>query len=192
MSERLILASASPRRRELLLQAGLTFDLQPSGFSELDAGGLTPAQLVLQNALGKAKEVADRLESGIVLGADTVVVGRGQVLGKPTDRADARRMLQLLSDGWHEVLTGIALVQAGDRRQLTDVVITRVHMRSLTSAQLEAYLDSGEPYDKAGAYGIQGRAGRFIDRIEGCYFNVVGLPLSRTTEMLDQIAAVAD
>lgn len=185
----LILASASPRRRELLRQIGLEFTVQTSEFAEREGVGLPPTQIATQNALGKAREVAQNLALGLVLGADTIVVCQGQVLGKPRDRADARRMLRLLSGRWHDVLTAIALVDALDGHTEADVVTTRVHMRPLSDQELDHYLGSGEPFDKAGAYGIQGLAAKFVDRIDGCYFNVVGLPLSRTVELIGRMTA---
>jgi septum formation protein len=184
MKAELILASASPRRQELLRQIGLSFSVYPSSFVENGDGSLSALDMAIRNAVGKARQVAKEHESGFVLGADTVVVYQDQVLGKPRDRADARRMLQLLSGRWHQVITAVALVDAPSGRLMQDAISTRVHMRRLTPDEIEDYLDSAEPYDKAGAYGIQGRAGQFVDRIEGCYFTVVGLPLSRVVEMI--------
>ncbi len=184
MRVELVLASASPRRQQLLHQIGLSFTVSPSSFEETDRSLGSPSELALHNAIGKARQVASETGSGLVLGADTVVVWQGQVLGKPRNRADARQMLQMLSGQWHQVITGLALVQAPQGHEMQEAVSTRVHMRELTSRDIEHYLDSDEPYDKAGAYGIQGLAGQFIDRIDGCYFNVVGLPLSKVVEML--------
>jgi septum formation protein len=180
----LILASASPRRSQLLTQVGLTFDVLPSTFAEFNGRDLPPKQVALENARGKARQVAKNLREGLVLAADTIVVNGETVLGKPRDRADAKRMLQLLSGGWHKVITAVVLVRAEDGREIADAVTTKVHMRPICQDELADYLDSEEPYDKAGAYGIQGLAAKFVDRIEGCYFNVVGLPLSRTTELI--------
>lgn len=172
------------------MQVGLEFTVQTSEFVEHEGEGLLPVQIAANNALGKAREVAGRTTTrGLVLGADTIVVCRGQVLGKPKDRDDARRMLGLLSGRWHDVLTAIALVDAVDGHAETDVVNTRVHMRTLVDDELDNYLSSGEPFDKAGAYGIQGLAAQFVDCIDGCYFNVVGLPLSRTMELIRRMTA---
>ncbi|MGI6344870.1 MAG: Maf family protein [Bacillota bacterium] len=181
----LILASGSPRRKELLCQIGASFEVVPSTFEEVVQG--SPQEIVTCNALGKAREVAQRVGKGWVLGADTVVVHDGQVLGKPVDRADADGMLRQLSDDWHEVLTALALVNGETGASLVDLVTTRVHMRALTDEEIDVYLDSDEPYDKAGAYAIQGRAATFVDCIEGCYYNVVGLPLSRLVELWHQL-----
>jgi septum formation protein len=126
----------------------------------------------------KAKEVAERHSSGLIISADTIVVVNNQILGKPADRADARRMLRALSGRWHEVLSGLCLFDCGTRRSRAALSRSRVHFRSLASDEIEWYLDSGEQHDKAGAYGIQGRAALFIDRIEGCYFNIVGFPIA--------------
>ncbi len=181
--DKVILASSSPRRSELLQQIGVGFTVVPSEFKELTHAD-APQDLVVINALGKAKQVASTMPSGIVLGADTVVVLGNDILGKPQDRHNAQIMLERLSGRWHEVVTGVALVDAKTGRELADAVTTRVHMRPITPGELSSYLDTDEPYDKAGAYGIQGMAARFIDRIEGCYSNVVGLPLSRLCELL--------
>lgn len=187
MTAQLILASGSPRRQELLQQIGLEFTVIPSSFVEDEGLAGSPPEVAMHNALGKAKSVVAEMEAGLVLGADTVVVCDGQLLGKPKDRDDARRMLQLLSGRWHEVLTAVALIDASTGCVRQELVRTRVHMHALRQDEIEGYLDSGEPFDKAGAYGIQGLAGQFVDRIDGCYFNVVGLPLSTTVEMMRSV-----
>lgn len=183
MIDKVILASGSPRRRELLKQIGVAYTVVPSTFVEQPYNE-DPKELVKANALGKARQVAANEERGIVLGADTIVVLGSSILGKPKDRRDAESMLRALSGQWHEVVTGIALVNAMNGDAVADTVTTQVHMRPITHEELLGYLDTEEPYDKAGAYGIQGLAAKFIDRIEGCYFNVVGLPLSHVCELL--------
>lgn len=189
--KKIVLASASPRRRALLEQVGWQFEVKPSNFAELDLhASSNPPVVALHNALGKAREVAAHCQESLVLGADTIVVHEGKLLGKPRDRQDAADMLRLLSGCWHEVITAIALVDSLSGVELTDCVTTRVHMRCLTEAEIVAYLNTDEPYDKAGAYGIQGKAAAFIDQIDGCYFNVVGLPLSRLAELRQQLSAV--
>lgn len=188
MKTRLVLASASPRRQELLKQIGLEFTVKPSSFVEDEGMAGSPGEVAMHNALGKAREVAAELDSGLILGADTVVVCDEHLLGKPRDREDAERMLRLLSGRWHEVLTAVALVDASTHRLRQSLVRTRVHMHVLSASEIEGYLNSGEPFDKAGAYGIQGLAAQFIDRIDGCYFNVVGLPLSATVQMMQSLA----
>jgi septum formation protein len=175
----LILASASPRRRQLLRQAGLAFRVVPSRYTEGAAHG-EPAAFARRSALGKALEVAGRVRPPAwVLGADTVVVLGSEVFGKPAGRAQAGRMLRRLAGREHTVVTGLAWVNARTRRARVSAVATRVRLRPFLPGELQAYLDSGEWRDKAGAYGIQGRAGAFVERVTGCYFNVVGLPLSR-------------
>lgn len=178
----IVLASASPRRQELLKQVGVSFVVVPSNVAEEVPEPVSPAALVEQLSLMKAHEVARKYPDEIVIGADTIVVVDNQVLGKPRDRNDAIDMLERLSGREHQVMTGVALVK-GDR-QLVGHEETTVRFNALERAQIERYVDSGEPMDKAGAYGIQGRAGGFISGIQGDYFNVVGLPLSRTVRML--------
>ena len=171
----LVLASQSPRRREILSAAGIDFVARAASVPEEHREGESPESYVLRLAEAKARAV----EAGpgdIVLGADTVVVCAGQILEKPRDSADATRMLGLLSGREHDVITGICLLQ-GDRNIL-DTARTRVYFTSLSEADIAAYVASGEPMDKAGAYAIQGLASKFIDRIEGEYFNVVGLPVA--------------
>ncbi len=184
----LILASASPRRSELLQQIGWLHQVRPSNFREATSAP-DPQSFVLYNALGKAREVAARYPQDLVLGADTVVVHAGKLLGKPKDRQEAARMLRALSGHWHEVFTAVALIDGASGQEVSDVVRTRVHMRELPADEISRYLSTDEPYDKAGAYGIQGQAAMFIDRIDGCYFNVVGLPLSRVAELRRQLEA---
>lgn len=184
MRAEIILASASPRRRELLEQIGLSFRVIPSSFDESAVRSTEPMGLAEALALGKARAVADGVRSGIVIGADTLVVRAGAILGKPRDDADAARMLRLLSGGWHEVVTGIAVIDAASGRERSAREVTRVKMRDLTAAEIAAYVASGEPADKAGAYAIQGLASLFIERIDGCYANVVGLPVFRLAVLL--------
>ncbi len=177
----LVLASRSPRRSQILSLAGIPFEVAPSDFEEDNDSG-EPADLVLRHSMSKALYVAERLPGRIVLGADTVVHTGGRVLGKPADRAGARSMLGALSGGWHEVYGGVALL--GGASPVSFHEVSRVRFRSLSVAEIEAYVDSGEPFDKAGAYGIQGYGSVLVDRIEGCFFNVMGLPLARTVEAL--------
>lgn len=177
---KLILASSSPRRAEILANAGLPFSVLSSAVDESPYPDETPAALVQRLANAKADLVTARtVGPAIVLAADTVVVLDDKVLGKPRSIEEARHMLQQLSGRTHSVLTGVALIRLpdGERHQFTES--TLVHFRQITEEELSLYLATEEPYDKAGAYAIQGQAGRYIPRIEGCYFNVVGLPLSR-------------
>ena len=185
----LILASASPRRRELLTLAGLSFTVEPAHIPEELQPDEPPAVFVQRLALEKAHAVWKGRQSDdtaadplYVIGADTTVMCNGEVLGKPADVADARRMLTLLSGRTHQVLTGVAIV--GRNGTVSDVEITQVYFDLISESEMNHYLNTGEPLDKAGAYGIQGYAARWIPKIEGCYFNVVGLPLSRTIALL--------
>ena len=176
---RWILASASPRRKEILSRLGLDVLVDPSRSIEPERrAGEDPGRYAMRMARIKAEEVAQRHRSGLIISADTIVVIGDQILGKPVDRADARRMLRALSGRWHEVLSGICLLDCRQRCIRTALGRSRVHFRRLASNEIDWYLDSGEQHDKAGAYGIQGRAALFIDRIEGCYFNIVGFPIA--------------
>lgn len=183
----LILASKSPRRRELLAQMGLTdFEIYPALGEELAQPNLTPPELVQALALHKAQEVAQAFaQSGdVVIGADTIVVLDGQVLGKPHDEAHALAMLTALSGREHHVYTGVAVLQDG--HALVQVEDTAVWFRNASEGELRRYIATGEPMDKAGAYGIQGRGGLLVSRIQGDYTNVVGLPIVRLASMLAQ------
>lgn len=184
---RLVLASASPRRKELLTQAGFAFDVFPADISEEVRPGEDPIAYVTRLAREKAeaayRQLIGQQQSNIaVLGADTTVTLDGHILAKPEDGADAARMLRLLSGRTHRVITGVAIVTP----QRTEVAaeVTAVRFLSLHDEQIAAYIATGEPMDKAGAYGIQGYAAQWIPRIEGCYFNVVGLPLALVGQML--------
>ncbi len=185
---KLILASSSQRRAEILANAGLPFSVLSSAVDESPHPGEAAAALVQRLANAKADLVTARaVGPAIILAADTEVVFDDKVLGKPGSMEDARRMLRKLSGRTHAVLTGVALVRLpdGERRQFVES--TLVHFRQITDEELSAYLATEESFDKAGGYGIQGRAGRFIPRIEGCYFNVVGLPLSRVLTELQSL-----
>jgi septum formation protein len=182
---RLILASGSPRRAELLAGAGFTFDVRPVEVDETPSPGEEPADYVLRLAVLKAQSCESAGDGDLVLAADTTVVVDGQLLGKPVDDADARRMLRLLAGREHLVLTGVAL-RLG-RRVLSAVETTVVRFVPLTGAEIDWYVASTEPTDKAGAYAVQGLAARFVDRVEGSYSNVVGLPVSRVYVMLRQL-----
>jgi septum formation protein len=173
-----ILASASPRRREILKQLGLRFRVVPSGVAEPPRDPMeTPSRYAVQIARMKAVEVASRHGSGLIIGVDTVVVLGSDILGKPGNRAEARSMLRRLSGRWHEVLSGICLIDRSPQRTLSSFCCSRVHFRRLSHAEIDWYLKTGEYRDKAGAYGVQGYASLLIDRIEGCYFNIVGFPI---------------
>jgi septum formation protein len=193
MTSKLILASASPRRRELLAQAGYRFEVQPSSVPESRRPGEDAIRFATRLAREKAEEVfarrqaAGMAETATVLGADTVVVCDGEVLGKPSDAADAERMLLLLSGRTHHVVTGVAVVWGSSAPPAVEIAaeLTQVTVQTLSPEEVSRYVASGEPMDKAGAYAIQGYAGRWIPRISGCYFNVVGLPLALVASLLE-------
>lgn len=189
---RLILASASPRRRELLAQAGFCFEVVPADVPELLKPGEDPIRFVTRLAREKAEAVAASrpiTPDTIVLGADTIVVVDEEVLGKPQDAADAARMLRRLSGQTHQVITGVCLAKGRERQRAAEV--TFVRFSTLSDAEIDAYVATGEPLDKAGAYAIQGRAGRWVPRIHGCYFNVVGLPLALISSMIEAMQGSA-
>ena len=171
----LILASQSPRRRELLTVAGFDFTVRSSEVAEVRAPGEPPLDYARRLAKEKAETVRQSPDE-TVLGADTIVVVDDRVLEKPANAKEARGMLRTLSGRSHVVITGICLLHASD--SIVDHELTRVHFVELDDREIESYVASGEPMDKAGAYAIQGLASKFVDRIEGCYFNVMGLPLS--------------
>ncbi len=181
MEQALILASASPRRRELMAQTGVPFEVFTADAEEVQSGA--PEELVMENARRKARAVAQSHPGRIVLGADTIVYQDGLSLGKPRDEDEARTMLRLLSGAWHTVYTGVCVI-CPDGREDTRFDVTRVLFTPMDEAAVERYVLSGEPMDKAGAYAIQGRGGLFVKRIEGSYSNVIGLPMALTREML--------
>lgn len=185
---KLILASASARRAEILRDAGIAFTVLSSAVDETPIPGESAPDLVQRLADAKAELVAARaLGPAIVIAADTEVVLDGQILGKPRTTDDARNMLAKLSGRTHAVVTGVTLIRLPDAERRRFVEITNVHFASLSPEELTRYLASEEPFDKAGAYAIQGRAGRYIPRIEGCYFNVVGLPLAQLCHALTEL-----
>lgn len=185
---RLILASASPRRRELLAQAGFTFEVRPAHVNEDARPGEDPIAYVVRLARDKAQAVFAELNDPgvVVLGADTTVTLDGHILAKPEDAADAARMLRMLSGRTHTVVTGVAVATSTGTEAAAEV--TCVQFLTLSDEEIAAYIATGEPMDKAGAYGIQGLAAKWIPRIQGCYFNVVGLPLALVTTMLESVS----
>ncbi len=181
----IILASASPRREQLLRQVGCEFRVWPSAAEENNAAALSPSGLVQAHARSKAWDVAERSSAeDIVIGADTIVVLDGKVYGKPFDAAEACKMLGELSGRIHSVWSGIAVV--GNGSCVSEAVETRVTLSPLTPDQIQRYVETGEPLDKAGAYAVQGFGAVFVERIEGCYFNVVGLPLHALSRLLSE------
>ncbi len=188
---KLILASSSPRRAQILRDAGFDFTTQPANVDESLAPGEAVEAYVARIAQAKAHAVAGRaLADGtpaIVIAADTVVLAGKQILPKPKDADDARRMLRLLNATTHEVLTGLFVIRAYDGISFAHLERTRVEFNRISDLDIDAYIQTKEPFDKAGAYGIQGIGGRFVRKVDGCYFNVMGLPLSRLWEILRQM-----
>jgi septum formation protein len=186
--EPLILGSGSPRRAGILRGLGLEFDVDPSGIPEDPLDGEGPEDHVTRLALAKALEVATRYERGTVLGADTIVVLDGRLLGKPEGPAEAERMLRAIRGRWHDVVTGVAAIRASDEASASGHERTRVLVRDLSDEEVRAYVAGGEPLDKAGSYAIQGCGSAVVERVEGCFYNVVGLPVVRTCRVLEELA----
>jgi septum formation protein len=190
LKEKLVLASRSPRRTEILRAVGWEFEAIAADVDETRHASEDAASYVKRLARTKAETVANKTSGCLVLGADTVVVIGEEILGQPNDDDDARRMLQLLNGRWHEVLTGVALVDAGQSNQpgepriVVDHETTRVRFAELSTNEIDWYVSTGEPRGKAGAYAIQGRGALFIEGLQGDYFNVVGLPVRLVYEML--------
>lgn len=173
----IILASASPRRKEILELADLKFDVMPSDAQEITTK-TAPNEVVMELASIKAKDIYKKSEKqSMIVGADTVVAYQGQILGKPTDKADAKRMLTMLSGQTHEVYTGVCVIEDGKTKTFYEE--TKVTFYEISDEQIDHYIKTGEPMDKAGSYGIQGKAAVFIKGIEGDYYNVVGFPIAR-------------
>ena len=174
-----ILASASPRRKEILAGLGMRFTVDPCSLPEpARRPGEKPSVYATRAARDKARVVAARHAKGVVIGADTIVVCSNRILGKPADREEGREMLERLGGRWHEVITGLCLFDRNRGRTRSGFSRSRVHFRRLSAQEIRWYLDTGEYSDKAGAYAVQGYAALFIDRIEGCYFNIVGFPVA--------------
>lgn len=186
--DKIVLASASPRRQQLLSQIGMDFEVVVSGIEEVMEDTLGPAQAAMSLAAQKCTGVALQMKKDcIVIGADTIVVKDNRLLGKPQDRDEALEMLSYLNGAWHEVITGMCLYRTGSGRTIKDYEVTRVKIAKNTPKFLEEYAATGEPLDKAGAYGIQGFGSLIVERVEGCYFNVMGLPLYKLSKMLQEI-----
>lgn len=180
----LILASGSPRRKELLAQTGRPFRIIVSDADEIETADMPPTEVAMRNARAKALAIAATAPANAtVIGADTIVVLDGRIFGKPADEADARRMLAELSGRTHQVITGVCLVRNGQTEAFAET--TDVRFKEISAEDIAAYVATGEPLDKAGAYGIQGRGGAFVDSVDGDYDNVVGLPVARLERALD-------
>lgn len=184
-----ILASASERRQELLKRIVDEFTVMVSNFDEgLIKNTGSVSEYVQDIALGKAKDIMNGVKNdSIIIAADTVVSLEGKILGKPKDKEEAYNMLSSLSNNVHKVYTGVVVINTKTQVVLKDYVETKVFFSKLTSEEINAYIETGDPFDKAGAYGIQGKAGVFIEKIEGCYYNVVGLPLNKLNEMIKEV-----
>ena len=187
---KLILASSSPRRAEVLRHAGIEFELRPAPVDESRKSRELPGEYVRRLAVAKARAAAEALgnarENILIVGADTIVLVGDEILGKPASADDARRMLRRLSGTVHEVHTGLAVLSRASGTERVVEEISLVHFAPLTEAEIGAYVATGEPFDKAGAYGIQGIGGRYVTRVEGCYFNVMGLPLAQLWSLLKE------
>ena len=182
--DRIILASGSPRRRELLERYGLELKVVNSDIIEKFNTGETPEQISMALAFSKALSVSKAFSNDIVIGADTIVVYNNNILGKPKNEEDTFRILSMLSGNVHDVITGIAIIRAGTNQKIIDYERTRVKFNNLTPEKINNYIISKESFDKAGAYGIQGLGAILVEKIDGCYYNVVGLPLSKIDFLL--------
>lgn len=184
--KKIILASSSPRRKELLKKAGLKFKIVPSSFNEEIKQNLTPVKLVKSLSLQKAKNVAKKEKNAIIIAADTIVLFNNQIIGKPKNKTHARQILQKLSGKAHLVITAFTIINSVDNKTVTRAVKTTVYMKKMTDKEIDDYINTKEPLDKAGGYGIQGLGGKFIAKIKGDYFNVVGLPLPALIKSLKE------
>ncbi|MEO0068638.1 MAG: Maf family protein [candidate division WOR-3 bacterium] len=185
---KILLASTSPRRKSILKSLGLKFAcLRPSFIEPAINTTTNPKRLATTLALLKALSCTRKIKSGVVLGVDTIVVVNQRILGKPKDQNDARRMIELLSNKTHQVITGIAIIKLPEYKIFTGAEATNVTFRKLTEKEIIDYIKTKEPYDKAGGYALQGRAGLFVKRIQGCYLNVIGLPVGLLMDLLEKL-----
>ncbi|MFA6917630.1 MAG: Maf family protein [Candidatus Gracilibacteria bacterium] len=183
--KQLILASKSPRRKQLLEEIGLEFEIYPSDFEEKNEG-ILPEELVIHNAIGKAQDVARHHRNALIIGVDTLVAFQDHIIGKPKDREDAKRILRLLSNTTHKVISGICVMDADTKKTISAIETTFVTIDRLDEDDIESYVNSGEGEDKAAGYAIQGKGSVFVKKIEGDYFNVVGLPIFRLRMILKE------
>lgn len=187
VNQKIILASTSPRRKELLKQIGLNFEAIPSGYEEDMTLKLSPSNLAKILAYGKAKEVADKLKEGIVIGVDTFLVFGNKRLGKPKDKNDAYKMLKSFSGRTISVYSGVALIDSKSKKEIVDYEVSKIRFRELEDKEIKAYIKTGEPMGKAGAIAIQGIGAVFIEEIKGCYSNIVGLPITNLYKNLKKM-----
>lgn len=186
-AKKLILASASPRRKELLENLGYVFQIIPADIDETINGTKSPKEIVKELALQKATYVADSVNyPAIIIGSDTIVVVDNTILGKPENNEDACNMLKLLSGRSHQVISGIAIIDNKSNKNIVDSISSDVYFRTISKEEITSYVKTGEPMDKAGAYAIQGLASTFIEKINGCYNNIVGLPIFKVTQALKE------
>ena len=184
MQPKIILASTSPRRHGLLQQIGLKFEIVPSRYEEDMTMKLPPHKLAMTLARGKAFDVAKRRKSGIIIGVDTFVVLGKQLLGKPKNMDEAKRMLREQSGKTQKIYSGITIIDAKTGKESLDYVVTKIKMKNISKQEIDNYVATGEPLDKAGAFAIQGMGAVFVEKIDGCYYNVMGLPLNRLAQNL--------
>ncbi|MBN1169037.1 septum formation inhibitor Maf [Candidatus Woesebacteria bacterium] len=184
--KRIILASGSPRRKEILEKSGLVFEVIPSKYEENMSDAIPPMELAKKLSLGKASDVADSQEGAVVIGADTFIAFEGKVLGKPINENDAKEMLKRMSGKSHSVITGFTIIDTDSKQTLSHAVETKVYFKKLTNEEIDSYVSTGEPLDKAGSYAIQGLGAILVEKIEGDYFNVMGLPLNSLVEKLKE------
>lgn len=185
--KRFVLASSSPRRMEILKALGIEFEIISSNYEEILTNG-SPYELVCNFAIEKARDVAGKIcKSSIIIAADTIVYANGGILGKPKDEKDAENILKMLSGNCHSVITGVCIINTEDNRIYSGYEETKVFFKELSEEEIKAYIATSEPMDKAGAYGIQGIGGLFVKKIDGCYFNVVGLPIYKLNYLLGKM-----
>jgi septum formation protein len=177
MKRKIILASGSPRRKELLNQIGLKFDIVPSDYKEDMKKKVKSSDLAKELAYGKAQDVAGKIKSGVVIGCDTFIEHKKKVIGKPRNKKEAREILRSISGQIIKIYSGIAIIDVDNKKESVDWEMTKIKMKDMSEKEIDSYIRTGEPMDKAGAFAIQGRGAIYIEKIEGCYSNVIGLPL---------------
>jgi septum formation protein len=183
--QQIVLASSSPRRKTLLTKAGLLFEIHPSAYEEAPKDAPDPHAYAVEQAIEKARDVAQHYKTALIIGADTVVAIDNQILGKPRDKAHAMEMLQQLNNQTHEVITGYAVINTKNQKEIMGAETSRVTFKNVSREDMDAYIATGQPMDKAGAYGVQDGISSFIEKTEGDYANIVGLPVKQVLSALD-------